>query len=245
MVSLALSRRVASINGCGNVTKNSVASPCSGSEPCPHRFTQKRLNLEISLFERLERAGHPVHMLTVQYRMHPEIRAFPSGELGFRSAVKFVCHTWGAARVGLCQVKRVFRGGTLSPESGRGGFARFFIVKFYPLAKATSCRKSTRERGVLCRTMTWWMPNDTGSRIYFSVFIAHAPSFCSPVVPALSLIYPGPIRPASTRIFFSNGLRYIDPCRALLRWTPCGRPVCQVRQVHAPERIRLLFIGGV
>ncbi|CAM9371654.1 unnamed protein product, partial [Scytosiphon promiscuus] len=37
-----------------------------------------RLNLEISLFERLERAGHPVHMLTVQYRMHPEIRAFPS-----------------------------------------------------------------------------------------------------------------------------------------------------------------------
>ncbi|CAN0547209.1 unnamed protein product, partial [Ectocarpus sp. 12 AP-2014] len=37
-----------------------------------------RLNLEVSLFERLERAGYPVHMLTVQYRMHPEIRAFPS-----------------------------------------------------------------------------------------------------------------------------------------------------------------------
>lgn len=37
------------------------------------------LNLEVSLFERLERAGYPVHMLTVQYRMHPEIRAFPSG----------------------------------------------------------------------------------------------------------------------------------------------------------------------
>lgn len=40
----------------------------------------RRLNLEVSLFERLERGGHPVHMLTVQYRMHPEIRAFPSGK---------------------------------------------------------------------------------------------------------------------------------------------------------------------
>eukprot|EP00903_Cladosiphon_okamuranus_P019598 g18024.t1 len=37
-----------------------------------------RLRLEVSLFERLENAGYPVHMLTVQYRMHPEIRAFPS-----------------------------------------------------------------------------------------------------------------------------------------------------------------------
>lgn len=40
-----------------------------------------RLNMEVSLFERLERAGYPVHMLTVQYRMHPEIRQFPSGEI--------------------------------------------------------------------------------------------------------------------------------------------------------------------
>ena len=31
-----------------------------------------------SLFERLERAGHEVVMLNVQYRMHPEIRQFPS-----------------------------------------------------------------------------------------------------------------------------------------------------------------------
>lgn len=38
------------------------------------------LKLEVSLFERLEHAGFPLHMLTVQYRMHPEIRAFPSGE---------------------------------------------------------------------------------------------------------------------------------------------------------------------
>ena len=34
--------------------------------------------LGMSLFERLERAEHEVVMLTVQYRMHPDIRLFPS-----------------------------------------------------------------------------------------------------------------------------------------------------------------------
>ncbi|XP_019057963.1 PREDICTED: uncharacterized protein LOC104812332 isoform X2 [Tarenaya hassleriana] len=33
---------------------------------------------ECSMFERLQRAGCPVHMLTHQYRMHPEICRFPS-----------------------------------------------------------------------------------------------------------------------------------------------------------------------
>ncbi|GAV59440.1 AAA_11 domain-containing protein/AAA_12 domain-containing protein [Cephalotus follicularis] len=33
---------------------------------------------ECSMFERLQRAGHPVVMLTKQYRMHPEICRFPS-----------------------------------------------------------------------------------------------------------------------------------------------------------------------
>ncbi|XP_026404868.1 uncharacterized protein LOC113299953 [Papaver somniferum] len=33
---------------------------------------------ECSMFERLQRAGHPVTMLTKQYRMHPEICQFPS-----------------------------------------------------------------------------------------------------------------------------------------------------------------------
>ena len=34
--------------------------------------------LERSLFERLQRGGCPVKVLAVQYRMHPEIRMFPS-----------------------------------------------------------------------------------------------------------------------------------------------------------------------
>ncbi len=38
----------------------------------------KELELERSLFERLQRAGCPVKMLSVQYRMHPTIREFPS-----------------------------------------------------------------------------------------------------------------------------------------------------------------------
>ncbi|KAF5745085.1 helicase MAGATAMA 3-like isoform X1 [Tripterygium wilfordii] len=33
-----------------------------------------------SLFKRLQRAGYPVNMLKMQYRMHPEIRHFPSKE---------------------------------------------------------------------------------------------------------------------------------------------------------------------
>lgn len=33
---------------------------------------------ECSMFERIQRAGHPVIMLTEQYRMHPEISRFPS-----------------------------------------------------------------------------------------------------------------------------------------------------------------------
>ncbi|CAN0897718.1 Probable helicase MAGATAMA 3 [Linum grandiflorum] len=33
-----------------------------------------------SLFERFQRAGYPVNMLKMQYRMHPEIRTFPSSE---------------------------------------------------------------------------------------------------------------------------------------------------------------------
>jgi senataxin len=38
----------------------------------------ERAGLGRSLFERLEGAGHEVVMLTVQYRMHPDIRVFPS-----------------------------------------------------------------------------------------------------------------------------------------------------------------------
>ncbi|XVE91125.1 hypothetical protein DITRI_Ditri20bG0129600 [Diplodiscus trichospermus] len=37
-----------------------------------------RFMYECSMFERLQRAGHPVVMLTEQYRMHPEICRFPS-----------------------------------------------------------------------------------------------------------------------------------------------------------------------
>lgn len=33
-----------------------------------------------SLFERLQSLGHPVHLLNVQYRMHPEISKFPNAQ---------------------------------------------------------------------------------------------------------------------------------------------------------------------
>ncbi|EXC33624.1 hypothetical protein L484_013821 [Morus notabilis] len=37
-----------------------------------------KFHFECSMFERLQKAGHPVVMLTKQYRMHPEICQFPS-----------------------------------------------------------------------------------------------------------------------------------------------------------------------
>ncbi|XP_065856347.1 probable helicase MAGATAMA 3 [Euphorbia lathyris] len=39
-----------------------------------------KLGYGTSLFERLQRAGYPVNMLKMQYRMHPQIRSFPSKE---------------------------------------------------------------------------------------------------------------------------------------------------------------------
>jgi senataxin len=38
------------------------------------------VNYGRSLFERLERLGHPVHLLNIQYRMHPSISLFPNRE---------------------------------------------------------------------------------------------------------------------------------------------------------------------
>ncbi|XP_024543048.1 probable helicase DDB_G0274399 [Selaginella moellendorffii] len=37
-----------------------------------------RLLFDCSMFERFQKHGYPVSMLTTQYRMHPEIRSFPS-----------------------------------------------------------------------------------------------------------------------------------------------------------------------
>lgn len=38
----------------------------------------RRRGYDTSLFERLQRGGHPCHLLSTQYRMHPSIRRFPS-----------------------------------------------------------------------------------------------------------------------------------------------------------------------
>ncbi|KAL8151565.1 hypothetical protein V2J09_021373 [Rumex salicifolius] len=42
--------------------------------------TAEKLGYGMSLFKRFQRAGYPVLMLKTQYRMHPEIRSFPSKE---------------------------------------------------------------------------------------------------------------------------------------------------------------------
>ena len=37
-------------------------------------------NYDCSLFKRLQGSGYPVHVLNMQYRMHPSISCFPSRE---------------------------------------------------------------------------------------------------------------------------------------------------------------------
>ena len=49
----------------------------SSSSPALSLTEQEDLMLSRSLFERLETAGHFVHLLNTQYRMHPSISAFP------------------------------------------------------------------------------------------------------------------------------------------------------------------------
>jgi superfamily I DNA and/or RNA helicase len=41
-------------------------------------FSNKKSGFEVSLFERLMKAGQQVILLDRQYRMHPEINNFPS-----------------------------------------------------------------------------------------------------------------------------------------------------------------------
>ncbi|KDP29174.1 hypothetical protein JCGZ_16563 [Jatropha curcas] len=64
-------------NGCKQVflVGDPVQLPATVISPIAEKF-----GYGTSLFERLQRAGYPVNMLKVQYRMHPEIRNFPSKE---------------------------------------------------------------------------------------------------------------------------------------------------------------------
>lgn len=62
----------------------------------------RELELERSLFERLQRAGCPVKMLSMQYRMHPAIRKFPSdyfygGRLEDGWGTSLACIVWPVA----------------------------------------------------------------------------------------------------------------------------------------------------
>lgn len=54
-----------------------VGDPCQLPPTVLSRAAEAAL-LAQSLFERLARAGWPVTMLQEQYRMHPDISAFPS-----------------------------------------------------------------------------------------------------------------------------------------------------------------------
>ncbi|CAK7328439.1 unnamed protein product [Dovyalis caffra] len=62
------------VNGCKQVG-DPVQLPATVISP-----TAGKCGYGTSLFERFQRAGYPVNMLKMQYRMHPEIRRFPSSE---------------------------------------------------------------------------------------------------------------------------------------------------------------------
>ncbi|XP_059591311.1 probable helicase MAGATAMA 3 isoform X4 [Vitis vinifera] len=64
-------------NGCKQVflVGDPVQLPATVISPIAEKF-----GYGMSLFKRFQRAGYPVQMLKTQYRMHPEIRSFPSKE---------------------------------------------------------------------------------------------------------------------------------------------------------------------
>ncbi|KAK9279538.1 hypothetical protein L1049_013217 [Liquidambar formosana] len=64
-------------NGCKQVflIGDPVQLPATVISPIAENF-----GYGMSLFKRFQRAGYPVQMLKTQYRMHPEIRSFPSRE---------------------------------------------------------------------------------------------------------------------------------------------------------------------
>lgn len=64
-------------NGCKQVflVGDPVQLPATVISPAAEKF-----GYGTSLFKRFQRAGYPVTMLKTQYRMHPEIRSFPSRE---------------------------------------------------------------------------------------------------------------------------------------------------------------------
>ncbi|KAL3814454.1 hypothetical protein ACJIZ3_015722 [Penstemon smallii] len=64
-------------NGCKQVflVGDPVQLPATVISPVAEKF-----GYGMSLFKRFQQAGYPVQMLKTQYRMHPEIRSFPSRE---------------------------------------------------------------------------------------------------------------------------------------------------------------------
>lgn len=64
-------------NGCKQVflVGDPVQLPATVISPIAEKF-----GYGMSLFKRFQKAGYPVQMLKTQYRMHPEIRSFPSRE---------------------------------------------------------------------------------------------------------------------------------------------------------------------
>ncbi|XP_038998040.1 probable helicase MAGATAMA 3 [Hibiscus syriacus] len=64
-----------SLKGCNYQIGDPVQLPATVISP-----VAEKLGYGTSLFKRFQRAGYPVKMLKTQYRMHPEIRSFPSKE---------------------------------------------------------------------------------------------------------------------------------------------------------------------
>ncbi|KAL7592596.1 hypothetical protein Lser_V15G34181 [Lactuca serriola] len=64
-------------SGCKQVflVGDPVQLPATVISPVAEKF-----GYSMSLFKRFQKAGYPVQMLKTQYRMHPEIRSFPSSE---------------------------------------------------------------------------------------------------------------------------------------------------------------------
>ena len=177
-----------------------------------------------SLFERLEQAEHEVVMLTVQYRMHPEIRKFPSAQFYQNKLTDGDHITREVARI---EEGEVFHGSVTSPLLAK--------LKIPPVTFYDSSIRDNKGSNAILPNPTEIMENQAGNS-YINTYECHQ------IIDFLSQILPQLNKELSIAI--------ITPYAAQVRrlWNECKRhPVISQElrsRVKEENRIEINSVDG-